>query len=157
MASPYPLPTAVKEQRGTIRPVRVNKDEPKPTAVRTTPTAPPAIKADPKALKHWKKISRNLTSMKVLTVPDLEALALLCESLSQWETAVEAIQREGHVITTPNGFPAPSPWIGIRNQASDRAMKYLIQFGLTPSARTRVASVPEAAADPVKAILGLVA
>jgi P27 family predicted phage terminase small subunit len=79
--------------------------------------------------------------MRVLTVADATALALLCEALGEWRAADDIVRAEGVVYesTTRSGvMKRPHPCVAIRGDAWRRAEKMLAKFGLTPSDRSRV-------------------
>jgi phage terminase small subunit len=58
------------------------------------------------------------------------------------------------LIRSPNNYPIPSPYLGIANRAMRQMHGLLTEFGMTPSARSRVpAGAPPSAADPFDALL----
>jgi phage terminase small subunit len=52
----------------------------------------------------------------------------------------------GLVVKAQSGFPVQSPYLSIANQQSDRMLRLLIEFGCTPSSRSRVTVTKPAAA-----------
>jgi P27 family predicted phage terminase small subunit len=60
--------------------------------------------------------------------------------------AVEALNREGLAVKTPNGFEIQSPYLAIANRQATIIARLAAEFGFTPSSRTRVAieKAPEA-------------
>jgi len=128
-----PTPSALKLLRGTARPDRANPAEPRP-AVGAKP--PPWLPRKGPARLAWRRLARILTATRVLTVADAEALALGCVALEEWLAA----------RADANGWRrADAAWKRYRAVLQD--------FGLTPSARTRVAAVPPATVDPFEAWL----
>jgi phage terminase small subunit len=122
-------PTAIKLLEGTYRPDRANPAEPRP-APGAKP--PPWLPRDGPARAAWRRLARVLTATRVLTVADAEALALGCMALAEYLAA------RGDV----NGWRrADAAW--------KRYAAVLRDFGMTPSARTRVAAVPIVEHDPL--------
>lgn len=130
-----PVPTALKLIRGSAQPCRINPDEPKPEADKIGP--PPELSE--KALEHWEDLSAQLEEVGVLTNMDVKALGVLCETYAQW---VEANSRlsVGLVIKNDKGHPVPNPYFNISDKLAKRVQQMLSEFGMTPSARTRVVS-----------------
>ena len=115
-------PTSMKLLEGTYRRDRANPAEPKPE-VGAEP--PPWLPADGPARDAWNRLAPVLTSMRVLTEADGDALAVGCVALADY-------------------LAASADPIGWR-RASDAWKRYvavLVQFGMTPSSRARVAAVP---------------
>lgn len=48
----------------------------------------------------------------------------------------------GLMIRTKNGNAIQNPLVGTANKAMADMMRYAVEFGMTPSARTRVSSEP---------------
>lgn len=97
----------------------------------------------------------NLLRLGLMTEIDGPALSAYCVAWARWREAERKLQEFGIVVTTPNGFFAQSPYLGIANRALEQMMKVLIEFGMTPSSRTRVKAAPKAAkADPLEEFIG---
>lgn len=139
MANPgkKPLPTRLKIIKGTDQPCRMRKDEPKP---KTDKLAKPQ-KLSPVADAQWDRIIEELRSAKLLTNVDTHALAMYCEAYATWIESLEKIRSEGVVVMTENGYPKQSPYFLIGNKAFDQMKALLVEFGMTPSSRTRVSAV----------------
>ena len=78
---------------------------------------------------------------------DRAALAAYCSAWAEvvtCERKIKALNAEdaggsaGLVSVTPSGYEQMSVWVQIRNRAYDRMMKFAAEFGLSPSARSRV-------------------
>jgi P27 family predicted phage terminase small subunit len=106
---------------------------------------PPAGMSDD-ATAAWKKVAPMLQAAGLLHVPDVVALRLLCESYATWEKATE-LARGGFLVKASNGTPMASPYLHIASRAHDQIVKLLTEFGMTPSARTRVAMGRKGQAD----------
>jgi phage terminase small subunit len=50
------------------------------------------------------------------------------------------------VIKAPSGYPIASPYLSIANTAMAQMTRLLVEFGMTPSSRSRVAVSPPPAA-----------
>lgn len=58
------------------------------------------------------------------------------------------------MVKAPSGFPVQSPFLAIANKALEQMTKLMIEFGMTPSSRTRVHAIgAEKEADPMDAFL----
>ena len=139
MAKPgrKPVPTQLKIVRGTDQPCRVKKDEPKPK----TDNLKRPFKLSQVASSQWTKVARELKAAKLLTNIDTHALAMYCEAYALWKGALEMIHKEGAVVLSLNGSMVQSPYCHVASKAYDQASRMLVEFGMTPSSRTRVSAV----------------
>jgi P27 family predicted phage terminase small subunit len=140
LRGPAPTPTALQILRGNPGKRPLNRHEPQPGKFKTRP--PDHL--DEEARREWKRLVPILTRMKVLGEPDYIALANLCAAYSTLVKAREEQSRlaaEGKpalLIRTPNGFFQTSPLITIINDQVKIITTLLREFGMTPSARSRV-------------------
>ncbi len=134
---PKPVPTQLKIVRGTDQPCRMKKNEPKPKADKITKPFELSEAAD----KQWDVIVEQLRDAKLITNIDTHALAMYCESYATWQDAIKMIQEHGVVVKSKNGFPVQSPFFHVANKAWDQMNRMLVEFGMTPSSRTRVSAV----------------
>lgn len=88
--------------------------------------------------KRWNEVATILAGMRVMTSADVDALQFYVESWLRWRKATNKVRKDGEVILSPKKYPIQNPWLAIANKAQDQCNKYLIEFGLTPSARARV-------------------
>ncbi len=141
MAKPgrKPLPTRLKIIKGTDQPCRMKKDEPKPKADKIIKP----FELSPVASKQWTKIVKELNAAKLLTNIDVHALALYCEAYATWTDAMQKIQTHGVVVKSKNGFPVQSPFFHVANKSFEQMKGLLVEFGMTPSSRTRVSAVDD--------------
>lgn len=128
-----PTPTALKIVRGNPGKRALPENEPTPQAGALTPEW-----LSPQAAEHWLEVAAQLEAAGVLTVIDAAALALYCEAFARWRAAMDHLRINGLVVTTPSGYPVQSPYLAIANKAHDQMAKLLIEFGMTPSSRSRV-------------------
>ena len=139
MPGPPPKPTALKLLAGNPGHRPLNLSEPKPTGI---PTCPRHLDKEAKA--EWKRISAELIKLGLLTSIDRAALSGYCCAYSRWVTAEAQIAQFGLVVKAgKSGYPIPSPFVGIANVALDHMRKFCIEFGLTPSSRSKVQGAPQ--------------
>lgn len=151
MAGRKPKPTALKELAGNPGKRALNKAEPKPPAKR--PPCPPHIQGE--ARREWNRITRQLVDLGVLTQVDRAALAAYCQCWERWVQA-EAEMRQPDfrmITTTDNGYPVVSPWLNVANNAMKQMLRYLTEFGMTPSSRSRVTVAAPEETDPYEEFL----
>lgn len=135
---PRPTPTAQLKLRGSWR-GGINKNEPEPE--RGTPEMPNGMKGVSK--ECWLQLSPILDDMGVLTIADSLALQLLCETFAHWKRAQDMLSKHGDVypIKDDNGkvkYLQQSPYVAISRNFGKALKDLLCEFGLTPSARSRV-------------------
>ena len=100
----------------------------------------------------------ELSKMRVLTTADGYALELLARIWERWQEAEANLSEHGDVFPILNDdgstkYLQQSPWVSITRQLSDQSLKLMREFGLTPSARTRISTEPAEAADPLQDLL----
>ena len=136
---PSPTPTAIKALRGNPgrRPLPANE----PQATVAEPYRPAHLDDD--AIAEWNRIVPLLLAMRVLTEADYLSLANLCQAYSTLVKAQKKLNATGLLVKAPSGYPMQSPLITIINQNTDIVTKLCREFGLTPSARSRVQALPE--------------
>lgn len=133
---------------------RANPLEPKP---------PPAFNPEPprwigkQGAAAWTGLVRVLGQMKILTEADLDALALLCAAYDDFLACRATIQKDGRTYESTNlegqtivrGHPA------VRQMADawGCVKSMMLEFGLTPSSRSRLAATAEAGQDPLERYL----
>lgn len=131
----------------------LNKREPKPR--RGVPPCPRFM--SDRGAGAWKRIGGLLDSMGVLTHADQGALVLLCEAFADWFECVDVVRREGIVYETPTAAGSivkrAHPAVAMRNDAHRRIQSLLIEFGLTPAARSKVQRIDDDDADPLEELL----
>ncbi len=147
MKGKKPIPTNLKVIHGTAQPCRMNPNEPKPEKA-GCPKAPKTLSIE--ARKHWRRITKDLEACGVLTNIDQDALAVYCELYAQWVEAGNMIRKKGMVIADPRYadrktesgkamvVPILSPYFRASMKLSDQMKQMLVEFGMTPSSRTRV-------------------
>jgi P27 family predicted phage terminase small subunit len=80
-----------------------------------------------------------LKDMGLLSLADRTALAAYCTAYSRWVQAEEQVRKFGAIVKSPEkGFPMKSPYLVIADQALETMRKFMVEFGLTPSSRSRI-------------------
>lgn len=140
MAGRKPLPTKLKLVRGTLQKCRANPDEPSPNP--ELPDAPPHL--SPEALEEWERLAQELYELGILSSIDRAALAAYCQAYGRWVEAEEQLRNPDGSMklteTTANGTIVQNPLVGIANKSLELMHKYLTEFGMSPSSRTRVSA-----------------
>ena len=98
MAGRKPLPTHLKLVKGTARPHRLNKAEPKPVVA--VPAPPDHLDED--ARKKFSEMAELLARHGVMTELDTHALARYVVIWRRWLEAEQEVKRRGHVVKTSN-------------------------------------------------------
>ena len=129
-----PKPTGLKVLEGNPGKRPLNHKEPKPT--KKAPRCPSWLEEDAK--KEWKRMSKVLESMGLLTDMDMTAFAGYCQAYARWKEAEEFLTKHGSIIKTPNGYLQQVPQVSIAQTNMKIMLKFSEQFGLTPSARSRI-------------------
>lgn len=88
-------------------------------------------------------MTKLLLEAGLLTKADRAALAAYCEAWATWVLATQTLAKPakeggGMVSLTENGYPVMSAWWTISQQAAKSMRSYLVEFGLTPAARSRM-------------------
>lgn len=133
-----PKPTAMKilENNPGHRPL--NKNEPRPTA--KAPACPPHVQGEGR--KEWRRITRELNTLGMISNLDRAALAAYCQAWGRWCEAEEQLRKHGPIVKSPSGFPIQNPYLAVANKAMEQIIKLSAEFGLTPSSRARVSAQP---------------
>lgn len=134
MAGRKPIPTELKRLAGNPGKRPLNDAE--PTYASGVPQVPRWLDAE--ARREWRRVVKELASVGLITRVDRGALAAYCEAWSRWRRAEEALEREELVLTTDKGYTYPNPLIGIANGALEQMKRFMVEFGMTPSSRTKV-------------------
>lgn len=103
------------------------------------PSAPRHLKGE--ALKEWKRVSVELEKLGLISKIDRAALAMYCAAWGRHvnaENKILELGADGLVDVTPNGFQVQSAWLNISNKAMEQCSKFMAEFGMSPSSRSRV-------------------
>ena len=169
MPSPRPKPTHLKVVAGNPGKRKLNKAEPKPK--REIPSCPAYLSDAAKVA--WGRLSVMLDRMGVLTEADAPALERLCDCYAEILECRDLIARDGRTYssvttrtTSEDGEETTveevksllkaNPAVGMLADADKRFKSYLIEFGLTPAARSKVNAAPpeDDKKDPLQEFFG---
>ena len=130
-----PKPTLMKSLEGNPGRRPLNDREPEPPD--GIPECPGFLDAEAKA--EWFRTAKVLSDMGLLTLADRSALAAYCTAYSRWVKAEEQVRKYGTIVKSPvKGFPMKSPYLTVADQALETMRKFMVEFGLTPSSRSRI-------------------
>lgn len=154
MAGRRPKPTQLKLVTGNPGRRPLNAKEPQP---RRQMPSPPAHMSDV-AKVAWGRLTVLLDRMGLLTEADVYALERLAECYAEVMDCQEAIAVNGRTYEAEKGDGAlmvrPRPEVGMLADADRRFKGYLIEFGLTPAARSKVQANGEEKADALETYFG---
>nr|DAT96168.1 MAG TPA: terminase small subunit [Caudoviricetes sp.] len=147
-----PKPTALKMLEGNPGGRPLNEAEPTPQ--KKAPRCPPWLEDEAK--REWKRMAKVLEQMGLLTEMDMAAFAGYCQAYARWKEAEEFLTQHGSMVRTPNGYLQQVPQVSIAQTNMKIMLKFCEQFGLTPSARSRIVGGEGAAnpADDMELLLG---
>jgi P27 family predicted phage terminase small subunit len=138
-------PTALKVLMGNPGNRPINQDEPKPKPL--MPSKPKMLKGE--ALKEWKRITKKLCDLGLLTEIDGAALAAYCQCYKRWIEAEEFLEKYGHdkdgnfngfMTKTASGYLQQLPQVSIAQTYAKLMSVYLAKFGLSPADRVGLAA-----------------
>lgn len=143
-----PRPTHLKVITGNPGKRPLPKAEAK--VVPALPSPPPHLSDEAKV--EWGRVSEDLFKVGLLSGVDRAALAAYCQAYARWVQAERAIaemaKRDqltgGLMIKTTNGNAIQNPLVGTANKAAADMVRFAAEFGMTPSARSRINAEPPA-------------
>ena len=145
-----PKPTALKRLEGYPVKSQLNEYEPQPG--KKAPKCP--LWLDTEAKKEWRRTAKQLEDLGILTEVDMAAFAGYCQAYARWKEAEEFISRHGTIVKTPSGYWQQVPQVSIAQTYLKIMHKFCEQFGLTPSARSRmITEKASEAEDPMELML----
>ena len=127
-------PTRIKELQGNPGKRAANKREPRPASGR--PPRPKHLEGE--ARREWNRISKQLLELGLLAKVDRAALAAYCQAWADWVRAHEELAKGTMITFTDKGYPVLNPWWSVATTASKQIKSYLVEFGLSPAARSRL-------------------
>lgn len=97
---------------------------------------PPHLQGD--AAAEWRRVSLELRRLGLLTTLDRAALAAYCQCWARWLEAEKQLRCYGAIVKSPTGYPMQSPYLAIAQGSMKLMQSFLLEFGMSPAARTRV-------------------
>ena len=146
---PAPQPTVLKINHGNPGKRPLNDREPKPP--RRRPRRPQWLQGEGR--KVWEELVPLLDGMGVLTVVDRLSLARYCKLTADWVKLSKVIDEHGDVYPVRDkqdktvGFRM-LPQVKVRESLSAELRQLDREFGLTPSARSRLIVEAEPTQEP---------
>jgi P27 family predicted phage terminase small subunit len=143
LRGPAPKPSVIEISQGCPGKRKPSEREPKPRELSPADLEDAPEGYDQRECKWWAYYSEVLGSMRVLTEADRTALATLAKASAEREENDEHLRISGTITQYPKGTGPVriSPVYKVGIAMRDRELKLLREFGLTPSARTRVQMV----------------
>ena len=147
-----PKPTALKVLEGNPGKRELNKSEVKPVRG-ALPECPDWLETEAKA--EWERLSKIMYELGILTVLDVAPFASYCQAYARWKEAEEFISQHGSIVKTKSGYWQQVPQVSIAHSNQKIMMQAASEFGLTPSARSRMigGEKKEVVADEMECIL----
>lgn len=155
-----PSPTALKLVKGNPGKRALNKKEAKLDLAEPTP--PEFLNTDAKV--EWGRVVGTLYRAGLMTELDRAVLAAYCQAYGRWAQAERALSRMADkdeynralMVKTHNGTAIQNPLVGTANKAKADMVRYALEFGMTPSARSKVNATPheQSAEDITKEFFG---
>jgi len=146
---PKPKPTNLKKLEG-VRTDRINDNEPEPQLGRVT--CPSFLSKEAKA--EWKRIAPELIRLGLLTPVDRAAFAGYCQAYGRWVKAERLLLEKGVLVSGNKGQLIASPLLWISTSAAKNMLRFGVEFGLTPSSRSRLVGMNPEERDPLDELLG---
>jgi len=134
---PRPQPSKVINLKGgrkhTHRPM--NDKEPTPD-----PKAPdmPKGRMDEVAKAEWERMAPLLEQLGILSEIDHGMFEAMCISYADWVKYSKMAQDKPLVKAPKTGYIQVSPFVTLADKALKAYMKIAVEFGLTPSSRSRI-------------------
>ena len=99
-----------------------------------------SLRKRPHAVRHGLRMAKQLEHLGILTEIDMAAFAGYCQAYARWKEAEEFITQHGTIVKTPSGYWQQVPQVSIAQTYLKIMNKFCEQFGLTPSARSRIST-----------------
>jgi P27 family predicted phage terminase small subunit len=140
-----PKPTKLKVIEGNPGKRKIKED---PDMSSGLPSPPSHL--DEYARQEWERLASGLHAIGILYEVDTAVFAAYCQAFSRWRVAEEGIKKAagiegatfGALVCQTAGGLRKHPLVDISEKAAAAMVKYSLEFGLTPSARARLAIDP---------------
>lgn len=129
-----PVPTAMRVLRGNPGKRALPTDEPQAAAF--LPDPPADLIGE--GLAEWRRVGPHLLQLGLITALDAPAFIAYCRNWHRYVGAEQKVTEKGLIVVAPSGFPIQNPYLAIANRALAECRAFWADFGMTPSARTRV-------------------
>ena len=126
----------------------INHDEPVlPDGV---PACPDHLEGEARA--EWFRLVGPLHEAGVLTTIDRGALAAYAQAWCRWVESENKLKSTPTLMKTPSGYVQRNPWLGIANKQLELMGRYMVELGMTPSARSWIKVAGPAAPEPLEIV-----
>ena len=137
------LPTAIKEMQGTLEKSRVLENEMQVDLVSQLPDAPDLLSTI--GAEEWYKVTSQLYNLNMLHNVDLNLILAYCNEMALYIETEMMLREKGRIQVFKNSdgtikHAQAVPYQKIAKDALNTALKLATQFGLTPSARTKISA-----------------
>lgn len=141
-----PIPTALHLVRGNPGRRPLNDREPKPP--RPTRLPSPPVELSDAAKAEWRRTGRQLLEAGLLTNLDGPMLAALVVPLTRWLEMQALLAKSSVLLKKTDGTLYINPLVKIAKECQEQFMRALVEFGMSPSSRSRVHVEPVEQANP---------
>jgi len=93
------------------------------------------------ALAEWNRIVPLLNATRILSLTHEKTLAAYCDCVADVEIASKELTRDGQTILDSTGKKINHPAWERKRDARAQMLRYASEFGLTPSAQSKVSVV----------------
>lgn len=107
-----------------------------PAFARSEPDKPSDL--GPEASRLWDSVTPELMRLELLKPSDAPMLIALCETWERYVLALRMRREKGIVAPDRFGQMKPAPWVAVEAQAASQLAALASQFGLSPSAETKL-------------------
>lgn len=118
---------------------------------------PPTWLHDKVARAYWSDLVAMLGAARIIAVTDTTALAILAQAFGSWRHWTDWLEKHDATYETETEAGSTMyrarPEVAYQKAAEDRLVVMLREFGMTPSARTRIAALEPVAMDPAAEFL----
>jgi P27 family predicted phage terminase small subunit len=151
-----PKPSALRLLQGKAGHRPLNAMEPHPPAA--MPPCPDIVTRQPVALAKWNEKAPQLYAAGILTALDGDALADYCMEYAHLVECEEFVRENGSTVTLRDDKGAvrwiqPVPQETMRLKHLEKCRQFLVEFGMTPSSRTRIHAQPAEKQNPTEEFL----
>lgn len=146
-SGPPPKPTALRLVQGNPSRRPLPKNEPRPSA--SAPDVPEFL--DEYGREEWNRVAPQLLRLGCLSEIDGGALAVYCQAFSRWRHIEDVLRKlaeqqpnlRGLTSRNAAGGLVVNPLVRMANQQMMTVLRAAAEFGMTPSARTRIQLLQE--------------
>jgi len=139
-----PIPSALKLVHGNPGHRPINPNEFKPLS--GAPKCPRHVTGE--ARREWIRLVKEFAAVGLLTGVDRGMLAMMCTAWGDHVKARDMMAKaeqqggSGMFVKSPNNYPMQSPWMAVSNKSLELYCRLAVEFGMSPSSRTRVQNAP---------------